>query len=300
MLSLWGMRGVVRNLLAFFLVAVVLSPTPVWAFTLQSQGLKGWQASVLPIRLNPANCGLTEAELVSLLNEAIDLWNSIPSSSLRLEYGGLSNSLASNFKLSSPASISDSPVLLCSDDFAVDSGLSDGSDPAQVGLIHDTVPALVQTGTVESSLVYAPLLLNSTTNGQASIRFLSRDQVRIVIAHELGHVLGLGHASERASLMYFDTTSKTALALSRDDVDGISYLYPRNEPFAGEFWGCGSIRKIGKAEDTFPPQTGRWGGAFMTLFWILALGLVLKLSGSRPLRDFGRLVWPRRGPYLRT
>lgn len=287
----------VRSLFGFLLVMALLGPSHLHAFTLQSRGLKGWQASVLPIRLNPSNCGISESELVSHLREAIGLWNSIPSSSIRLEYGGLSNSQAVDFKLSSPSAISDSPVLLCSDDFAVDSGLSDGADPAEVGLIHDTVPALVQTGTVESSLVYAPLLLNATTNGQASIRFLSSDRVRIVIAHELGHVLGLGHASERASLMYFDTTSKTALALSRDDVDGIAYLYPRNEPFAGEFWGCGTLSK-GDSSDS--PRFGGWDGVILVLFWTGVIRLVLSLSGWRPSLDFGHPAWLHRVLYRRT
>ncbi len=278
--------GKLSKLLCFTLLFVGL---PAQAFTLQSSGLRGWEASILPIRLNPDKCGLSEPELVALIEEAIALWNSIPSSSIRLEYGGLSTSVASNFAAASPSLIPDSPVILCSDDFAVESGLTTNG-AGDIGLIHDTIPALVQTGTVDSSLVYAPMILNATTNGQASTLALSRNQLKIILAHEIGHMLGLGHASQSSALMYYNATAKTTLALSSDDIAGVAYLYPRNEPFAGEFWGCGTITKIGTK---MGGTSGGGGGFLVTVLLVLAARW---LSGRLPRRGYGLRLWPNTGP----
>jgi hypothetical protein len=87
------------------------------------------------------------------------------------------------------------------------------------------------------------MLLNSS-GGAADIAGFTDEKLAIMISHELGHVLGLGHVSDPASLMYFNVSEKELLALSRDDAEGVTYLYPRQEPFAGEFMGCGTLAVV--------------------------------------------------------
>lgn len=62
--------------------------------------------------------------------------------------------------------------------------------------------------------------------------------------------------------MYYSTGSKSSLRLAQDDMDGIAYLYPRNEPGDG-VWGCGTISL---------PSPPSGSGPF--LFWCLALPYV--------------------------
>lgn len=63
-----------------------------------------------------------------------------------------------------------------------------------------------------------------------------------VVAHELGHALGLGHSGSSIALMYYSTNISSELNLSQDDVDGITYLYPRDEPRKNLPFGCFQIR----------------------------------------------------------
>jgi len=218
------------------------------AFTLViSSDLKGWDASILPVHYNPTDCSVSQAQLESAIDSAVALWNSVPMSSIRLRRGRVSTSSASQFT-ADPIAIYDSPVILCSANFGEESGLDNAQGD---GGIDNLVPALVRPAAFEGRLVFAPMLLNSSPAGTANIANFTQEKLTIIIAHEIGHMLGLGHVSDPASLMYFNVSDKELLALSRDDAEGVTYLYPRQEPFAGEFMGCGTLAAV----------SGRSGGS---------------------------------------
>jgi hypothetical protein len=275
------MRGVWRKTGILALVLVLASPSS-QAFTLViSSGLKGWDASILPIHYNPSGCGdLAQADLESAIDAAVALWNSVPMSSIRLKRGRISTSSASDFN-ADPIAIYDSPVILCSPTFGVDSGL----DPSLSLGIEEIVPALTRPAALDGRLVFAPMLLNSAVGAAANIANFTQEKRTIIIAHEIGHMLGLGHVSDPASLMFFNVSDKGLLALSRDDAEGVTYLYPRQEPFAGEFMGCGTVAAIsgrsgGPGGDS---GTGNDGGtaplSWMALF--MACFVMSRLRFSR-------------------
>jgi len=63
------------------------------------------------------------------------------------------------------------------------------------------------------------------------------------VAHEIGHVLGIGHTNDKTALMYYDATAKKNLSLSQDDRNAVSFLYPRDElKNLDLIGGCGAIR----------------------------------------------------------
>jgi hypothetical protein len=261
-------RGVAASTLLF---SASLYPASARAFTLViSSDLKGWDASVLPIHYNTTDCSVSPARLEAAIDRAVALWNSVPMSSIRLRRGRVSTSSASDFN-SPTIAIFDSPVILCSQNFGFDSGLDDlmGSDG-----INDLVPALVRPAAQEGRLIYAPMLLNSS-GGTADVAGFSDEKLAIIIAHEIGHMLGLGHVSDPASLMYFNVSEKELLALSRDDAEGVTYLYPRQEPFAGEFMGCGTLAVVsgrgGPGEGQGRSAPWSWLALFVACYLITLL-----------------------------
>lgn len=55
----------------------------------------------------------------------------------------------------------------------------------------------------------------------------SQIDLQSVVAHELGHVLGLGHSSNAAATMYYALSfgNDSKRTLHQDDINGICYLY---------------------------------------------------------------------------
>jgi hypothetical protein len=82
-------------------------------------------------------------------------------------------------------------------------------------------------------IVGSVVLLNDTAS--TYLKNKSRSEKVSVIAHELGHAFGLGHSPVKDSLMYYSTIDLRT-NLGADDMDGITYLYPKNQSVT-----CGSI-----------------------------------------------------------
>lgn len=204
-------------------LAIVFSFSTAAAFTLNGFD-GGWRGSTLKVNVNPANC---PAGTLSRLDEAFSLWNSVAASDLKLEMGSTGSS-------TTPAQVqaktaSDAPVVVCDPNF----GTTTGADP-------DSVLGAAYTRNDGSYIVNGGLILNAESGRSGHIGQQNSTRQAVIIAHELGHVLGLGHSQIAPALMYYDIGSKENLTLAQDDWDGMAYLYPRDElGNLGGIAGCG-------------------------------------------------------------
>lgn len=191
-------------------------PTVALAFTLTTSNMKGWDKEEVEFRFNPANCSVSSGSIEEAINHAVDLWNAVPTSRLRVSYGGTT----------SETSASASPVIRC-----VTTGISGA---VGVGIIS-TRNGVIQDGEIQ---------LNSEVGDSGNINSKSEAQLKITLAHEMGHIFGLGHSAVEDALMYFSLGSKQQAILSQDDMDGMTWLYPRKEPGDGVL-GCGTLALLG-------------------------------------------------------
>jgi hypothetical protein len=123
-----------------------------------------------------------------------------------------------------------------------------GSGPA---IETQNIPAVAQLlrldghGHISGAVVY----LNAEASKAANIGNVFAyypGLLPVVLAHEIGHALGLGHDPDVNALMYYDASAKKELGLSASDVKGVVYLYPRHEiGGAVPFLGCGTVQTIG-------------------------------------------------------
>lgn len=224
-------------------VAALSITTIAQAFTLNTStnsDLKGWENPEVNFRINTSNCPAS-VDVVGAFNEAAKLWNGIATSRLKVGYGGSTTS-------TSPAN---PPTVYCETNFQ-----------AVTGLDQDFTVGAGGIGTSGGRIATGILILN-VSSGLGNIASASSEELKIILAHEIGHVIGLGHADETSALMYYDASAKRTVALSQDDIDGITYLYPRDELGGDPMMGCGVVTGGGA-----PPPAGPLAAlAFVLLVW---------------------------------
>jgi hypothetical protein len=221
------------------------------------------------------NNNLTPDQLESLIAPAVEeFWNEVPTSALKLDAAGFSDPVdaINHGRLCSPT-----------DDECIKEGKKDpnGLIPAVKDIViacNDnalnfgggnvlavTIPNNFDGKKIEGALI----LIN---NGSDSFGKLSRRDQIGVIAHEIGHAIGLGHSKDTSALMYYRTVNLRK-KLGQDDVDGVSFLYPINTDLyglsdEGLLGGCGTI----STDKKNPP-----GGFPPYLLMVFALGGLISI-----------------------
>jgi hypothetical protein len=207
-----------RILLSVFILSVAINAN---AFTLitTNPNQTGWINSDITFLVNTTNCPI---DVPTLINEAAAVWNNVANSSVKVSYAGTTTS----------TTFANPTTVYCETNFQGVTGANDDSVPGA---------ATVQTsgGRIITGLMY----LNASS-GDANIANYNYEELKIIIAHEIGHILGLGHSADANALMYYSAGVKAELRLGQDDIDGMSYLYPSDELNGDPMAGCGSIGPV--------------------------------------------------------
>lgn len=232
--------------------------SPVGAWTHLGSQTYGWKQTELEFYVNSSNCSLPEEELYLVIDRALEAWNHVPFSSLRLKRKSQSASDGEiEFRNLDATQL---PLIVCSNQ------LSDYGD-VDSDRVLGFVPYFVEDSA--GFVNYSGLVLNSEMGAQAELSQFDRGEIELVLAHEIGHVLGLGHSSDPDALMYFQL-NKNFLLITQDDQDGIAHLYPENL-FKG-LLGCASVRQ-GAHKSADGSHDGR------SLFFLFLGVLVIALLG---------------------
>ncbi len=241
---------------------MIFSSASAQAFTLNYSTAGGysfdaWQTESLNFDYNYTNCSIASDQIEAAIRAALEVWNGVPSSSLSV---GLGSSVSTTPAQAKGATGPGNPVIVCDPSFSATTGTDGNFVPAA---------ASITFANAGHHITNAVLYLNSETGKNANIANIDRTTLTVVMAHEIGHALGLGHSSDVNALMYYDASSKTQLSLSKDDTDGISYLYPRNELGGSPMLGCNSIKPLSPLEGS-KNKTSDSAGLFVE-FSLLAL-----------------------------
>lgn len=245
--------------------AILLSGLSAQAFTLNNNSnsnARGWPEKEVVFRINPANCP-AGFDLRGVIGAALDVWNGVPNARLKVSVGD--DTTATGLASHNP------PVIFCEPNFQAVTGADAGFVPG--GAIAN------YSG---DDIAGAVVVLNAQAGANANVANYDSEKLKIILAHELGHALGLGHSGIQSALMYYDASLKNELSLHQDDMDGISYLYPRDEIGGDGMYGCGMIAAV--------PPSGPWNGFTLFLFLPLWLYFLLRFT---PYRKPSMASWPR-------
>lgn len=198
------------------------------------------------------NIGSTDEELLNLVGKAVDnFWNTTPTSRLKLRKGSVVNVSAAYHTdtiCTASTNCDPNPDLAVSSDILITCNLNATNFPNS-SILGITIPNNISG----SNILGALIMINDRADTQFDTK--SNDAKVAILAHEIGHAFGLGHSPVVDSLMYYATVSQRK-ALGRDDIDGISYLYPKQQPVS-----CGTIDLNGGSTKGGGPDW--WSGLFL-------------------------------------
>lgn len=254
--------------------------TPASAFTLVRGGSgqaasKGY-AGGPNISFNiDTSCNSFRGIVEDTINTAAGIWGAVPTSRLRINIGNtvtlpaaITTYVGNSASQYVPAG---NPIVYCATNFASDTGEDANSIPGFASSQYVNSSGELQSG----------LLVLNFQGGGARSSLLNMDSVaaNVVLTHEIGHIIGIGHSSDENALMYYATSAGRQSVLAKDDIDAVSYLYPMQEAPGG--LACASIAAMRNGPNDFP--TTGMGSTIMELLLMAAVVISLrKLSSIKP------------------
>lgn len=272
----------------YFFLYLILTTTA-QAFTLNNNFAAAFKKSKVKVYVagdsTCTNINVTAADLQSYVKPAVDnFWNKVPTSRLRLKASGFSDPIPTadinQARLCSPTDtecINDAgsnaqQILPPVDGIVISCNqLADNFDGPTV--IAVTVPNSFSGKKIKGAVI----LINDVPGGK--FEGLSRDDRIGVIAHEIGHALGLGHAEDDEALMYFQVVDQRK-SLGQDDMDGVTYLYPIKIDGCGLMDGLVASSVALKKDDDNDDHPNDGG----TPFWQMGVGFLFLMILSEILK----------------
>jgi len=218
-----------------FLLLLLFLNVQIKAFKLNNNVNLAFKKESISVNLAQGFCtniGISDDEFLTIIEDAVsDYWNKVPTAKLKLTRGS-KVSVSTNFQTglicNSGTNCDPNPLLEVDNDILISCNNNLTNFPSS-SILGVTVPNHSSGSTLLGSLI----IINDRADTQFDTK--SRDEKVAIIAHEIGHALGLGHSPVRDSLMYYSTIP-TRRSLGRDDIDGITYLYPKQQPIT-----CGTV-----------------------------------------------------------
>lgn len=215
------------------IILSLLLSTNISAFTLNNTAAAAFSDSEVKVYFanNCVNSGIDTAEWLYIINQAADrFWNTATTSKLKLvEAGTRSVSTAFYTEALCTNATSDcdiNPNLVVSDNILISC-----NEETTINFPDDRILAKALPNNTSGKVITGAIVL---INDRSTNRFqdMATDEKISVVAHEIGHALGLGHSKFKEALMYAESL-ESRTKLGWDDIEGISFLYPKEQPFGG-------------------------------------------------------------------
>jgi len=223
-----GMAGL---LLGVLLVAVAFTPSRALAYTrAELQGKPGtylyWTVRNISYVVHKAGCAdVPLNETVGAIRRAFFSWASPSCTDFFFNYGGLESVDRTNLTLAEGEKPDGKNLIIWREDAWPPPGVTDPSInkdmPAVTTLIYKTDTGFIADADIDLN---GYNFFWTTTDDPAK----AATDIENIVAHEIGHLLGLGHSDEKEATMY-GTTVQAELkkrSLERDDLAGTCFVYP--------------------------------------------------------------------------
>ncbi len=236
------------NYIMAALAAIFLLSKPAAAFLLISQDYRLATPSTTKVNIASGACranSMSDDELNTAIDDVLKrYWNTVSESRLRLERG-----------------------------IEVGRSISGHADPGEIliGCLPLGMSAASGVTTPNPSETGSKITLNGTTLIPGGYYY---EGLVGLIAHEMGHAIGLHHSGDAASVMTYESHNWGASPkyLSQDDKNGVVYLYPNESETYGILGAC--ARQV----DAAPLHGSRSHSGPIYLLELVVIFLGIRLS----------------------
>jgi hypothetical protein len=216
-----------------------------FAFTLNNNIDAGFDSKTVKIYVTSnSECPNAQISKEDLLDYAVEaaqkFWNKIPTMDLKIKRGGIKNTSNNLFQTGiicvedSDSSCDESTMIPKVRDIVITCNSNKTENFKSSSLLALSLPNHISSKKIKGSVI----LINDADN--SAFNQLTKEEIKNVLAHEIGHAIGLGHSQTDKALMYYKDFSQRH-KLGQDDVDGATYLYPKKFDSCGFF---GSLRPM--------------------------------------------------------
>jgi predicted Zn-dependent protease len=248
-------------------------------FTLNPDTGKGFKKNSINIIISNSDCtpaGFSTVKFKDYVEDAVnDYWNSVSTSALKLNVKSIdSNYDISGLTFDQALALTPMNTILAGCNATGSTSFDGSSEPSGKS---STLGAAVMECIGKNCR--SVLIINSHPTN--SVQDLNRSNLLATVAHEIGHAIGLGHASSKHNLMYYAVGGKVQNWLGNDDIKGVTYLYPHEEEMSCLFGSIGSIDDTNQ-----PPSSSLLFIMLFGFFSILLFIQMLKLFAIKMKNNF--------------
>lgn len=227
------------------------------------------------------SAGISQDDLLDYAVEAADkFWNKVPGANIKVVKGKIKQTSDSLYLTGilcasdSDSSCDSSTTVPRSSEIIIACNSNTSDNFPSSAYLAISAPTKISGSTIKGSVI----LINDSASSTFSN--LSRDEVINVLAHEIGHALGIGHSEKDEALMYYSNSDKIS-KLSQDDIDALVYLYG-NDITEGCFGPFGATVSF-EDNDTPPPSNflKSFVSAAALAFAFLFIPKIITLLGYR-------------------
>jgi len=214
------------------------------------------------------NTGFNPQDIIDLAIEgAKETWNKVPKANIKIVKGSDYNTSDGDL-LTGELCVNDSSSTCAAGSAPQLRDIVIACNDNGVNFPSSTVLAISAPNNIEGNKIKGALILLNN-RADTNLDLFSNQEMKRILAHEIGHALGIGHSKDTDALMFSSNiTNKTGLA--RDDRLALAHLYPV------ELEDLSCMGFIGSIESPSPPSPPNWAILSLSIGF-LSIFLVVKV-----------------------